>query len=86
MARPTWACRRAYTAAQFGEGSYDKGIFVSNPFDLMLPSSHVRSANILWPPLLRKGGARLNKRYSLYDMTSHRDSGRFNDNLQMITR
>ncbi len=74
------------SAAQFGEGSFDKGIYVSIPFDLMLPSSHVRSANILWQPLLRDGGARLDKRYNLYDMTSDRDSDLFNDNLQMITR
>ncbi|WP_305793707.1 YjbH domain-containing protein [Rhodanobacter sp. C05] len=73
------------SAAQFGEGSFDKGIYVSIPFDLILPGSHVRSANILWEPLLRDGGARLDKRYNLYDLTSDRDSDLFQDNLQMIT-
>ncbi|GGY27576.1 membrane protein [Rhodanobacter panaciterrae] len=73
------------SAAQFGEGSFDKGIYISIPFDLMLPSSHVRSANIMWQPLLRDGGARLNKRYTLYDLTSDRDSDLFQDNLQQIT-
>jgi hypothetical protein len=73
------------SAKQFGEGSFDKGIYVSIPFDLMLPSSHVSSANILWQPLLRDGGARLSKRYSLYELTSERDSDLFEDNLQKIT-
>lgn len=69
------------SSAQFGEGSFDKGIYVSIPFDLMLPSSHLRSADILWQPLLRDGGARLAKRYDLYDMTSDRDSDLFQDNF-----
>jgi hypothetical protein len=72
------------SAQQFGEGSFDKGIYISIPFDLMLPSSHTSSANILWQPLLRDGGARLNKRYNLYDLTSDRDTDQFQDNLQKI--
>jgi len=52
----------------------------------MLPRSHVDSANILWQPLLRDGGARLNRRYTLYDLTSGRDSDGFNDNLQLISQ
>ncbi|WP_426702066.1 YjbH domain-containing protein [Rhodanobacter sp. Col0626] len=73
------------SAKQYGEGSFDKGIYVSIPFDLMLPSSHVRTADILWQPLLRDGGARLGKRYSLYDLTNDRDGDNFQDNLQKIT-
>ncbi|WP_343206056.1 YjbH domain-containing protein [Rhodanobacter sp. MP7CTX1] len=70
---------------QFGEGSFDKGIYVSIPFDLMLPSSHTSSAGILWQPLLRDGGAQLSKRYTLYGLTSDRDGDNFEDNLQQIT-
>lgn len=73
------------SAQKFGEGSFDKGIYLSIPFDLMLPSSHLGRANILWQPLLRDGGARLNKRYSLYDMTEDRDSDLFQDNLPQVT-
>jgi len=72
------------SAVQFGEGRFDKGIYLSIPFDLMLPRSHVDSANILWQPLLRDGGARLNRRYTLYDLTGQRDSNRFDANLQQI--
>jgi hypothetical protein len=73
------------SAQQYGEGSFDKGIYVSIPFDLILPSSHTSRATILWQPLLRDGGARLNKRYSLYDLTSGRDTDLFEDNLQKIS-
>ncbi|MEW9624542.1 YjbH domain-containing protein [Rhodanobacter geophilus] len=73
------------SAKQFGEGSFDKGIYISIPFDLILPGSHRNSANLLWQPLLRDGGARLNRRYTLYDLTGERDTGAFQDNLQMIT-
>lgn len=73
------------SAKQYGEGSFDKGIYVSIPFDLMLPSSHIRTADVLWQPLLRDGGARLGKRYTLYDLTNDRDSDNFQDNLQKIT-
>jgi len=73
------------SAKQFGEGSFDKGIYISIPFDLMLPSSHISSANVLWQPLLRDGGARLAKRYNLYDLTGDREKDALQDNLQMIT-
>ena len=74
------------SAELVGEGRFDKGIYLSIPFDLMLPRSHVGSATILWQPLLRDGGARLNRRYTLYDLTSQRDSARFDDNLQRISQ
>jgi hypothetical protein len=70
---------------QFGEGSFDKGVYISIPFDLMLPRSTVNRANILWQPLFRDGGASLAHRYSLYTLTGDRDSDNFNENLQMIT-
>ncbi len=73
------------SAKQFGEGSFDKGIYLSIPFDLMLPRSHTSRANIMWQPLLRDGGAKLNKRYNLYDLTSDRDSDNFENNLEKIT-
>ncbi|MBM7124000.1 YjbH domain-containing protein [Dyella flava] len=70
---------------QYGEGSFDKGIYISIPFDLMLPESTVERAGFLWEPLVRDGGARLQKRYSLYTLTDDLDSDNFDDNLQKIT-
>lgn len=70
---------------QFGEGSFDKGIYISIPFELMLPRSTQSVANLEWEPLLRDGGARLNRVYTLYQLTQGRDGDNFYDNLKRIT-
>lgn len=81
-----WATFTNVSAKQFGEGSFDKGIYISIPFDLMLLSSHQSSANVVWQPLLRDGGARLSRRYTLYDLTSERDGRAFQDGLNTISQ
>jgi membrane-associated phospholipid phosphatase len=68
-----WATKTNVSAEQFGEGSFDKGIYLSIPFDVMLPKSSPSTANIVWQPLTRDGGARLNRRYNLIDLTKQRD-------------
>lgn len=73
-------------AAGYGEGSFDKGIYVSIPFDMLLPHSSRSRATLLWEPLVRDGGARLNKRYTLYTLTNDQDSDLFDKNLQKITQ
>ncbi|KRG61363.1 hypothetical protein ABB27_19040, partial [Stenotrophomonas terrae] len=67
-----YATKTNVSASDFGEGSFDKGIFVSVPFDLMLPRSSRTRANLAWSPLSRDGGARLSRRYALYPMTNER--------------
>ncbi|MDZ7892217.1 MAG: YjbH domain-containing protein [Rhodoferax sp.] len=69
-----WATKTNISAAQFGEGSFDKGIYVSIPFDLLLPKSSPSVARVTWAPLLRDGGARLNRSFALFDLTAQRDS------------
>ncbi|MDD5181157.1 MAG: YjbH domain-containing protein, partial [Gallionellaceae bacterium] len=61
------------TAVQFGEGSFDKGIFVNIPFDAMLTRSSSQVANFVWKPLTRDGGAKLDRAVMLYDVTKVRD-------------
>lgn len=68
-----WATKTNVSAAEFGEGSFDKGIYVNIPFDVMMPKSSPSMANIIWSPLTRDGGARLNRRFTLFDLTSQRD-------------
>ncbi|OIP15816.1 MAG: hypothetical protein AUK51_12365 [Comamonadaceae bacterium CG2_30_59_20] len=68
-----WATKTNVTAEQFGEGSFDKGIYVNIPFDVMMPKSSPAMANIIWSPLTRDGGARLNRKFTLFDLTSARD-------------
>lgn len=72
------------SSVEFGEGSFDKGIYVSIPFDLMQGRSTPNRARFTWAPLIRDGGAKLAKQYSLYTLTEDRDSDLFNDNLDKI--
>jgi len=69
-----WATRTNVSAAEFGEGSFDKGIYVSIPFDTMLPLSTPNVARVAWNPLTRDGGARLNRSPQLFNLTSERSS------------
>ena len=68
-----WATKTNVSAEQFGEGSFDKGIYVNIPFDVMMPKSSPSMVNIVWSPLTRDGGARLYRRFTLFDLTSQRD-------------
>lgn len=68
-----YATKTDVSAAQFGEGSFDKGIYVSIPFDVMLPRTGGGTATITYAPLIRDGGARLSRRFTLYDLTRSRD-------------
>ena len=60
--------------SQYGEGSYDKGIYVGVPFDAFFGVHSNSTANLLWTPLIRDGGAKLFRQYPLYEMTNSRDN------------
>jgi hypothetical protein len=68
-----YATKTNVSARQFGEGSFDKGIYLSIPFDALLPRTSKFTANFAWAPLVRDGGARLGRIHPLYEMTSARD-------------
>lgn len=68
-----YATKTDVSAQQFGEGSFDKGIFLSIPFDAMFTKSSTRVANFEWKPLTRDGGAKLWRYERLYDITRTRD-------------
>ena len=67
-----WATKTNITAEQFGEGSFDKGIYVRIPFDVMTTSRGGGVANLVYNPLTRDGGARLNRNATLYNATNPR--------------
>ena len=69
-----WATKTNVSSAVFGEGSFDKGVYVSVPFDVMLPKSTAGSGSFVWNPLTRDGGARLSRSFTLFDLTRQRDS------------
>ncbi len=61
------------SAAQFGEGSFDKGLYLSIPFDAFLTRSSNTNAHFVYKPLTRDGGAKLARSVTLYDVTTARD-------------
>ncbi len=80
-----WVTLTTATKAEYGEGSFDKGIYISIPFDELMSVSTMRRANVVWAPLTRDGGARLSRAYSLHTMTDSRDSDLFYRNFEKIT-
>lgn len=80
-----WVTRTTASKEEYGEGSFDKGIYVSIPFDEMMSMSTMSRANLTWAPLTRDGGARLNRQYSLYSMTNGRNLDAFYENFEKIT-
>ena len=55
------------SAAQFGEGAFDKGLFVSIPLDLFVGEHTTARGNTLWRPLTRDGGQLLGRPMELYE-------------------
>lgn len=72
------------SAQQFGEGSFDKGIYVDLPLDLLLPTRTRGVARLLYSPLTRDGGARLARKYTLYGLTKDRDTDRYFANKDVM--
>jgi len=70
-----YATRTNVNYVQFGEGSFEKGLYISVPFDAFFAKHSDSSANLLFTPLIRDGGAMLYRKYRLYDMTRTRDPG-----------
>jgi Exopolysaccharide biosynthesis protein YbjH len=69
-----WATKTNVSAAQFGEGSFDKGVYLSIPFEALLTGWSSQTFAIAWQPLLRDGGARLRRGASLWTLTDMRDA------------
>ncbi len=60
------------TAEEYGEGSYNKGFYVSIPMDIMTIKPSTSRAQIAWEPITRDGGQMLRKQYYLFDKTDAR--------------
>jgi hypothetical protein len=60
-------------------------VYLSVPFDLFTPWSKNQLSTFQFEPLVRDGGARLNKTYNLYDMTEDRNTDLFYENFNTIT-
>ena len=65
-----WATFTDVSFRRFGEGAFDKGFFVSLPFELFFTRSSTQRGAFSFRPLTKDGGQRLTIRPRLYDMTS----------------
>ncbi|MDX1376725.1 MAG: YjbH domain-containing protein, partial [Burkholderiales bacterium] len=68
-----FATKTNVSAEEFGEGSFDKGVYLRIPFDAMLTRSSTGVGNFVWRPLTRDGGAMLFRSVRLYGLTNPRD-------------
>lgn len=68
-----FATKTDMSAEEFGEGSFNKGFYVSIPLDIMTVTPTKNRTTISWLPLQRDGGQMLGRQYSLYGMTDSRD-------------
>ncbi len=65
-----YATKTNVSAAQYGEGQFTKGVYVSVPLDLFTTGPTRSRAGIGWTPLTRDGGQKLGRKFELYNMTS----------------
>lgn len=63
-----FATKTNVSAADFGEGKFDKGFFLYVPLDVFFPRSTRRGANLMFRPLTRDGGQKVRDGMSLYDI------------------
>ena len=68
-----FATKTNVSAAAFGEGSFDKGVFIHLPFDAFMSRSSLLRASFNWRPLTRDGGAKLHQPVNLLTETSWLD-------------
>lgn len=57
------------SAEEYGEGSFNKGVYFTIPFDFLQVRPTVRQGTISWIPLTRDGGQMLSKKYGLYTIS-----------------
>ena len=72
------------SAAKYGNGSFDKGIFIRVPLDTLLPVDNRSVFDVALNPLLRDGGQPLAGEYGLYDATSKSSYGSVLESLDKI--
>ncbi|MCD9490724.1 YjbH domain-containing protein [Photobacterium phosphoreum] len=61
------------SAEEYGEGSFNKGFYLSIPFDILTVKPSTNRANISWLPMTRDGGQLLGHKYYLYNLTDSRN-------------
>ena len=81
-----WATKTNVSAAEFGEGSFDKGMYVRIPLDLFYTSPSRQSAAFPFRPLIRDGGQKVATPLSLHGMTGGFKQGASDDGWRDMWR
>ncbi len=68
-----WATKTDVSSEEFGEGSFDKGIYFSMPLDALVENFSKDTLGFTWHPLLRDGGATLARQTTLWNLTKAYD-------------
>lgn len=64
-----FATKTNVSSERFGEGSFDKGIYLYIPFDLLLPKSTRQGGTLMFRPLTRDGGQMVRDGKALFTVT-----------------
>ena len=72
------------SAAQFGEGSFDKGLIIRIPFDWLLPIPTQSEYSLDLRPLTRDGGQRLEGDTVLYNAQQRESYGSIIDQTKQL--
>lgn len=67
-----FATKTDISIEEFGEGSFDKGIYFAIPIDLVSRNYQENTAKFLWRNLTRDGGAMLNGGLNLHSLTENK--------------
>lgn len=81
-----FATKTNVSSADFGEGSFDKGIFFNIPLNWALGTPTQSSAGMILRPIQRDGGAQLNVDGRLYDVVRAYHSGDLYDQWGRVFR
>lgn len=81
-----WATITDVSTKAFGEGSFDKGFYLTLPFDGFFTKSSRRSTTLVWTPLTRDGGQRLSLPLDLYSISDGRDMQWYHQRFKEIDR
>lgn len=81
-----WVTKTNVSSTAFGEGSFDKGVFISLPFDAFLTAWSTQRVHLAWQPLIRDGGARLNRSQTLWNLTHSRDEREWSGQTSPVQR
>jgi hypothetical protein len=81
-----FATKTNVSAAQFGEGSFDKGIYIVLPLDLFFASSTRRAAGFVFRPLTRDGGQMVYDGPELYYTVQQGAPDQFNRDAPELLR